>query len=234
MACPLTLGGVHSFAYAEPSNLGTAVRSPASGGTDARHCTMNKKNILIATAAGVVLLLGGAGIALAVSDNDNDGPLTGETLDRASNAALAEVGPGTVTNADRNDDGGSAYDLEVRLDDGTTVDVELNDAFDVVWVGDYDTDDSNSSPSSAAPSASASATPSATADTSSADQAASDRASAEAAALAAIGSGRVTDFDRDDDWDHLYEVEVTLDNGDDRDVDLDANFVVVSIDDVLQ
>ena len=206
---------------------------------------MNTKNILIATAAGVVLLLGGAGIALAVSDNDNDGPLTGETLDRASNAALAEVGPGTVTSADRNDDGGSAYDLEVRLDDGTTVDVELNDAFDVVWVGDYDTDDTNtsnnnssddssSSSSSAAPSGSASATPSATADTSAADQAASDRAGAEAAALAAIGSGRVTDFDRDDDWDHLYEVEVTLDNGDDRDVDLDANFVVVSIDDVLQ
>ena len=197
---------------------------------------MNKKNILLATAAGVVLLLGGAGIALAVSDNDNDGPLTGETLDRASNAALAEVGPGTVTSADRNDDGGSAYDLEVRLDDGTTVDVELNDSFDVVWVGDYDTDDTNTSNNSSddSSSSSPSATPSATADTSAADQAASDRASAEAAALAAIGSGRVTDFDRDDDWDHLYEVEVTLDNGDDRDVDLDANFVVVSIDDVLQ
>jgi hypothetical protein len=44
----------------------------------------------------------------------------------------------------------------------------------------------------------------------------------------------VTDFDRDDDWDHLYEVEVTLDHGGDRDVDLDANFVVVSIDDVQQ
>ena len=197
---------------------------------------MNKKNILIATAAGAVLLLGGAGIALAVSGNDNDGPLTGETLDRVSTAALAEVGPGTVTNADRNADGGSAYDLEVRLDDGTTVDVELNDAFDVVWVGDDDNDDTNTSNNNSDSSSSAapSTAPSATADTSDADQAASDRASAEAAALAAIGSGRVTDFDRDDDWDHLYEVEITLDNGDDRDVDLDANFVVVSIDDVQQ
>ncbi|TFB73226.1 hypothetical protein E3O06_08315 [Cryobacterium glaciale] len=189
---------------------------------------MNKKNILIATAVGVVLVLGGAGVALAVSDmGDNDGPLSGETLDRASNAALAEVGPGTVTSAERNDDGGSAYDLEVRLDDGTTVDVELNDSFDVVWVGDYDSDN-NSLNSSAAPSASATATTTAT------DLAASERASAEAAALAAIGSGRVTDFDRDDDWDHLYEVEVTLDDGSDSDVDLDANFVVVSIDDVQQ
>ncbi|TFD91258.1 PepSY domain-containing protein [Cryobacterium serini] len=194
---------------------------------------MNKKNILIATAAGVVLALAGAGIALAVSDNDNDGPLTGETLDRASNAAVAEVGPGTVTKAERNDDGGSAYDLEVRLDDGTTVDVELNDAFDVVWVSEFDTDDSNNSSNSGNSSA-PSVTPSAQADSSAVDQAASERASAEAAALAAIGSGRVTDFDRDTDWDHLYEVEITLDDGSDRDVDLDANFVVVSIDDVQQ
>ncbi|WP_104087986.1 hypothetical protein [Cryobacterium sp. N19] len=202
---------------------------------------MKTKNILIATAAGIVLLLGGAGIALAVSDNNNDGPLTGETLDRASNAAIAEVGSGTVTNADRNDDGGSAYDLEVRLDDGTTVDVELNDAFDVVWVGDYDNDDTNNSNNNSSnnttdssSSSSPSTAPSAAVDTTTADQAASDRSSAEAAALAAVGSGRVTDFDRDDDWDHLYEVEVTLDNGSDRDVDLDANFAVVSIDDVLQ
>ena len=199
---------------------------------------MNKTNILIATAVGVVLVLGGAGVALAVSDiRDNDGPLTGGTLERASNAALAQVGPGTVTSADRNDDGGSAYDLEVRLDDGTAVDVELNDSFDVVWAGDYDNDDStNSSNNSSSDDSSAapSSTPSATADTSATDQAASERAGAEAAALAAVGSGRVTDFDRDDDWDHLYEVEVTLDDGSDRDVDLDANFVVVSIDDVQQ
>ncbi|WP_104081944.1 PepSY domain-containing protein [Cryobacterium sp. Y11] len=198
---------------------------------------MNKKNILIATAAGVVLLLGGAGIAVAVTDNDNDGPLTGETLDRASNAAIAEVGPGTVTNANRNDDGGSAYDLEVRLDNGTTVDVELNDAFDVVWTGDYDNDNTNNSNNNSSndgSSSAPSAAPSAAVDTTTADQAASERSSAEASALAAVGSGRVTDFDRDDDWDHLYEVEVTLDNGTDRDVDLDANFVVVSIDDVLQ
>ncbi|SDM70518.1 hypothetical protein SAMN05216368_10255 [Cryobacterium flavum] len=190
---------------------------------------MNKKNILIASAIGVVLVLGGAGIALAVSDiGDNDGPLSGETLDRASNAALAEVGPGTVTSAERNDDGGSAYDLEVHLENGTTVDVELNDAFDVVWVGDFDNDNSNNSSNNS------SSTPSAATDTSAADQAAGERASAEAAALAAIGSGRVTDFDRDDDWDHVYEVEVTLDNGSDRDVELDANFVVVRIDDVQQ
>jgi len=197
---------------------------------------MNMKNILIASAAGVVLLLGGAGIALAVGAiGDNDGPLTGETLDRASNAALAEVGPGTVTSAERNDDGGSAYDLEVRLDDGTTVDVEVNDAFDVVWVGDYDRDDVASSDNGAAsPSAVPSPAPSATADPSAAELAASQRASAEAAALAAVGSGRVTDFDRDDDWDHVYEVEVTLDDGSDRDVELDANFAVVRIDDVQQ
>ena len=190
---------------------------------------MNKKNIFIATAAGVVLLLGGVGIALAVVNiGDDDGPLTGETLERASNAALAEVGAGTVTSAERSDDGGSTYELQVRLDNGDEVDVELNDSFDVVWVGDLDTNSSNSptdgSPSTAAPSAAPDAT----------GATASQRASAEAAALAAIGSGRVTDFDMDDDWDHVYEVEVTLDDGSDRDVELDANFVVIRIDDIDQ
>ena len=191
---------------------------------------MNKKNILLASAAGVALVLGGAGLALAATNlGDNDGPLSGETLDRASNAALAEVGPGTVSSAERNDDGGSAYDLAVRLDNGTEVDLELNDAFDVVWVGDYDnTSDDSSNNSEAAPS------PSATVDASAADRAASERASAEAAALVAVGNGRVTDFDRDEDWDHVYEVEVTLDDGTDRDVELDAGFVVVRIDDVQQ
>ena len=99
----------------------------------------------------------------------------------------------------------------------------------MVWVGDYDnTSDDSSNNSEAAPS------PSATADPNAADQAASERASAEAAALVAVGNGRVTDFDRDEDWDHVYEVEVTLDDGTDRDVELDAGFVVVRIDDVQQ
>lgn len=91
---------------------------------------MNKKTAIIASAAGLVLVLGAVGITYAVTESGDD-TLTGDTLERASNAALAEVGPGTVIAAERNDDGGSAYDLSVRLDNGDEVDVELNESFDV-------------------------------------------------------------------------------------------------------
>lgn len=186
---------------------------------------MKKKTAIIASAAGLVLVLGTAGITYAVTES-GDGALTGNALERASNAALAEVGTGTVTSAERNDDGGSAYDLSVRLDNGDEVDVELNESFDVVWVGDFDRNDDGSyvPGASAAPSAATTA-PAA---------AAAQQAAAEAAALAAVGSGRVTEFDRSDDADHVYEVEVTLDSGQDVDVELDAAFVVLTLDDVRQ
>ena len=192
---------------------------------------MKKKTAIISSAAGLVLVLGAVGITYAVTEA-NDGPLTGDTLERASNVALAEVGTGTVTSAERNDDGGSAYDLSVRLDNGDEVDVELNESFDVVWVGDFDVNDDGSyvPGASAVPSAAATTAPT----TSTAEQAAAEQASAEAAALAAVGSGRITEFDRSDDADHLYEVEVTLDNGQDIDVELDAAFVVLTLDNVRQ
>jgi len=60
-------------------------------------------------------------------------------LERAATAAAAEVGDGTVT-AIEHDRGG--YDVEIRLPDGTEVDVALDDGFAVVrtHVDDHDRD----------------------------------------------------------------------------------------------
>jgi uncharacterized membrane protein YkoI len=197
---------------------------------------MKKKTVIIASAAGLILALGAAGITYAVTAPRGD-TLTGETLERASNAALAEVGPGIVTSAERSDDGGPAFDLSVRRDNGDEVDVELNESFDVVWVGDIDRNDNNNGDIGYVPSTSPAPSVAALADDAStvaarAAQAAGEQATAEAAALAAVGSGRVTEFDRSDDADHRYEVEITLDNGQDIDVELDGAFTVVAVDDV--
>ena len=62
-------------------------------------------------------------------DSDADEQLTGATLDRASKAALAKTGAGTVTDSERS---GQAYELEVTKDDGSQVDVILDDQFKVV------------------------------------------------------------------------------------------------------
>jgi uncharacterized membrane protein YkoI len=68
----------------------------------------------------------------SVDDATGDDDLTGADYDRAAAAALAAAGGGTVTDADRSDDAGVAYEVDVRLDDGTEVDVDLDQAFGVV------------------------------------------------------------------------------------------------------
>ena len=54
-----------------------------------------------------------------------------------------------------------------------------------------------------------------------------ERAAAEKAALAAVGSGRVTDVDATDDRGAAYDVEVLAADGTEWDVDLDAAYDVV-------
>ena len=66
------------------------------------------------------------------SDDGSDGdnvPVGDAERQRATDAALAETGEGTVTDVEV-DDGG--YDVEVRLADGTEIDVDLDADFAVV------------------------------------------------------------------------------------------------------
>ena len=78
--------------------------------------------------AGVVAAAAGIGIA-AVGDDDR--PLEGSAHDRAVEAALAETGGGEVIETEVGDDG-AAYGVEVRLPDGTVVEVSLDEDFGVV------------------------------------------------------------------------------------------------------
>jgi hypothetical protein len=61
---------------------------------------------------------------------DTDMQLTGEDRDRAAAAALEAVGGGMVTEVEVGDDG-SAYGVEIRLADGTHVEVQLDESFNV-------------------------------------------------------------------------------------------------------
>ena len=202
---------------------------------------MKKKTIWI-TAAAAVVVLGGAGIAVAVADpfDDND-RLTGQTLEQASEAAIAEVGEGTVRNASTSDDLDHAYDVEVRLTDGSEVDVALDDNFDVVYTDrdnrDND-DDDNSNGAATGTSTNGNGTsttaPQGSTDADDVPLTDAERTGAEQAALAEAGDGTVTDIDRSDDADHAFEVEVTFADGRDVDVELTADFQVVRVDDDSQ
>lgn len=65
-------------------------------------------------------------------DDANLPALSAEDRDKAGNAALAKVGQGTVSEVERENEGGSAYEVEVRLDDGTQVEVQLGSDFQVL------------------------------------------------------------------------------------------------------
>jgi uncharacterized membrane protein YkoI len=109
------------------------------------------KLMLLSAAALLAVLIGGATLATAAApdrqphepapavggnegprdDEAADTPITGDPLAKASAAALAYTGGGRVTGTEVGDEE-SRYEVEVRLDDGGQVDVQLDRAFNVV------------------------------------------------------------------------------------------------------
>ncbi len=92
----------------------------------------SKKIVLASSVAGLVVV-GGAGAALAGSGDDDatDRAIDGAALQQASDAALAETGGGKVTETEQGDEE-SLYEVEVTLDNGDQVDVQLDKDFQVV------------------------------------------------------------------------------------------------------
>jgi uncharacterized membrane protein YkoI len=85
--------------------------------------------------AGVVAAAAGGGAAIATAtggeDRGLDRAITGDALQRASDASLKETGGGKVTETEVGDEE-SYYEVEVTKADGTEVDVQLDRDFSVV------------------------------------------------------------------------------------------------------
>lgn len=76
----------------------------------------------------------GTGVAIAGSGGDDDAterPIAGEARTRAEAAALAATGGGRVTGTEEGDEE-SLYEIEITKDDGSQVDVQLDQDFKVV------------------------------------------------------------------------------------------------------
>ncbi|MEJ7833781.1 MAG: hypothetical protein WKF79_12760 [Nocardioides sp.] len=94
---------------------------------------MNRKT-KAAVAAGAIVIASGAtaGVAVATGGgDDNEAAITGDALERASAAALEHTGEGTVSDTEVGDEE-SYYEVEVTLDNGDEVDVQLDEDFSVV------------------------------------------------------------------------------------------------------
>jgi hypothetical protein len=93
-----------------------------------------RRNAQLALAAGVVVLVvggGGAAVVAGTLTDDGEGPIPAAELAPASAAALAHTGQGRVTETEVGDED-SYYEVEVTLDDGSQVDVQLDRSFHVV------------------------------------------------------------------------------------------------------
>jgi hypothetical protein len=104
---------------------------PGVGRVEEEEDVMDRKRRWIAGGAlALAVIGGGTGLAVASAGGEEE-RLTGSALDRATASALAHTGGGTVVEAEAGD-GGAAYGVEVRLDDGSVVDVSLDASFHVV------------------------------------------------------------------------------------------------------
>lgn len=84
-----------------------------------------------AVAAGVVVVAAAGAAVASTSGDDTDRPITGSALEQASAAALEHTGEGRVSDTEVGDEE-SYYEVEVTLDNGDEVDVQLDRSFAVV------------------------------------------------------------------------------------------------------
>jgi hypothetical protein len=99
------------------------------------------RRLVVIAAAVVAVGAGGVGIAQAVSGSEE--PVTGPDADKAAAAALDVAGGGSVLEVERQDgDGAGFYEVEVRREDGSQVEIHLTEQFEPV--GSAADDDSGS------------------------------------------------------------------------------------------
>ena len=92
---------------------------------------MHKRiKVAIGVAAAALVIATGA-VAATASGGEDDVPLTGSTREQAITAALAHVGEGTVVGTEVGE-GDAAYGVEIRLADGSQLDVKLDERFHVI------------------------------------------------------------------------------------------------------
>ena len=85
-----------------------------------------------------VVMLAVAVIAVGISaqGSNADQPVSPADYERASKAALEATGGGTVHDVERENEGGSAWEVEITTAAGKRVEVQLDAQFRVLSVGD--------------------------------------------------------------------------------------------------
>ncbi len=99
--------------------------------------TTTKRRILtagIATAATAAAVLAGVAAASSEDDGPTSHAYTPEQEQTATEAALEATRGGTANSVETDDENGATYEVEVTKPDGQTVDVRLDEQFEVVVI----------------------------------------------------------------------------------------------------
>ena len=92
-----------------------------------------RRKLTLAAAAALALAGGGAAIVQASGD-DGEGKATGPQAEAASAAALKITRGGEVNAVERDGEQGATWEVEITKTDGETVDVRLDERFELVVV----------------------------------------------------------------------------------------------------
>ena len=95
---------------------------------------MKKRTAAAAAGLGVVVALGAGGVAVAAGGAGGDANVTGPQADHATAAALDATHGGHANSVERDSENGATWEVEVTRTDGSTVDVRLDEAYDVVVI----------------------------------------------------------------------------------------------------
>lgn len=104
----------------------------------------NTKRMLVAGAVVVAFGAVGGGVAVAGGEAGEAGShdFTQQQAEDATAAALAATGGGTANSVERDSENGATYEVEVSTPAGETVDVRLDEAYEVVVI-EGDVEDGN-------------------------------------------------------------------------------------------
>ena len=99
----------------------------------------SRKYVIVAGSV-LALAAGGAGAAVAIGSGDDEGGATGPGADQAKAAALKLYPGGHANSVERDSENGATWEVEVGKADGGTVDVRLDQNYQLV-VAEADSED---------------------------------------------------------------------------------------------
>jgi uncharacterized membrane protein YkoI len=106
--------------------------------TSMKTVKLTKTTKKVAVAAGLGTLAAVTLGGVAVAGDGDDGPASHQYTEKqataATEAALAATGGGTANSVETDNEDGATYEVEVTKPDGQTVDVRLDENYDVVVI----------------------------------------------------------------------------------------------------